>query len=157
RGARPFLADAPNAAVAQAAIAADSPGQDAALAFPHGRLRLGRPVHAAPPSGPLRDIPASNLQQGSHEPGQTQRVRFMERPSILETCDEIIRARLPNLLRLYLNPYVAKVCHCLNRYVQTTWPDATGEDYQSFLANSFDEALSGAIKLARYASADHPG
>jgi acetylornithine/succinyldiaminopimelate/putrescine aminotransferase len=51
-----------------------------------------------------------------------------------------------------LNPYLAQTCFCLDRYLQTTWPqpEDVREPYQSFLANSFDEALSGAIKLARY-------
>src|SRR5262249_10296817 len=39
-----------------------------------------------------------------------------------------------------------------SRYVETTWP-ASGGEHQSFLANSFDEAVSGAIKLARFACA----
>src|SRR5262249_55714412 len=39
-----------------------------------------------------------------------------------------------------------------SKYVQTTWlgPATRQTQHQSFLANSFDEALSGAIKLARY-------
>jgi len=53
-------------------------------------------------------------------------------------------------LRLYLNPYVAQTCLCLDRYVRATWPAEAAPAYQSFLANSFDEALSGAIKLSRY-------
>ena len=59
---------------------------------------------------------------------------------------------MPNLFRLYLNPYVAQTCFCLERYIQTTWhaQAENPESYQTFLANSFDEALSGAIKLARY-------
>jgi acetylornithine/succinyldiaminopimelate/putrescine aminotransferase len=66
----------------------------------------------------------------------------------------MLREQLPNLLRLYLNPYVTQVCFCLARYVQGTWgaPAAGDGEYQSFLANGFDEALSGAIKLARYAA-----
>jgi acetylornithine/succinyldiaminopimelate/putrescine aminotransferase len=72
------------------------------------------------------------------------------RHPVLETCEQILRGQLPNLLRLYLNPYVTQACFCLARYVQTTW-GATG-DYQTFLANGFDEALSGAIKLARYSA-----
>jgi acetylornithine/succinyldiaminopimelate/putrescine aminotransferase len=72
------------------------------------------------------------------------------RHPLADTYEQILREQLPNFLRLYLNPYVAQVCFCLARYVQTTW-DAAG-DYQTFLANSFDEALGGAIKLARYAA-----
>jgi acetylornithine/succinyldiaminopimelate/putrescine aminotransferase len=80
------------------------------------------------------------------------------RHPFLDTCDEIIRGELPNLFRLYLNPYVAQTCCCLARYVQTTWPTKadSAKAHQTFLANSFDEALSGAIKLARYA-ASQPG
>ena len=55
---------------------------------------------------------------------------------------------MPNLYRLYLNPFVAQTCFCLERYIHNTWP--TTETFQTFLANGFDEALSGAIKLARY-------
>src|SRR5262249_8314247 len=55
--------------------------------------------------------------------------------------------------RLYLNPYVTQTCFCLDRYVRTTWPRAEAGDWRSFLANGFDEALSGAIKLARYDAA----
>jgi acetylornithine/succinyldiaminopimelate/putrescine aminotransferase len=70
------------------------------------------------------------------------------RHPLMETVDQMLRDSVPNLLRLYLNPYVTQACLCLERYVQTTW-NAAGE-YQTFLANGFDEALSGAIKLARY-------
>ena len=72
----------------------------------------------------------------------------MYKPSLDETFQEIIRNQLPNFYRLYLNPYVAQTCFCLSEYVRTTWNQQ--QDYQTFLANSFDEALSGAIKLARY-------
>jgi acetylornithine/succinyldiaminopimelate/putrescine aminotransferase len=65
----------------------------------------------------------------------------------------MLREQLPNLFRLYLNPYVTQACLCMARYVATTWPEGQGELCQSFLANSFDEALSGAIKLARYSAA----
>jgi acetylornithine/succinyldiaminopimelate/putrescine aminotransferase len=68
----------------------------------------------------------------------------------------MLRDQVPNFFRLYLNPHVVQTCFCLSRYVQTTWPGrAAGADaYPSFLANSFDEALAGAIKLARYSGAD---
>jgi len=64
----------------------------------------------------------------------------------------MIRGKIPNFFRLYLNPYVVQTCYCLSKYVSDTWPRPTSTRpfYQSFLANSFDEALSGAIKLARY-------
>ncbi|HZY84310.1 MAG TPA: aminotransferase class III-fold pyridoxal phosphate-dependent enzyme [Gemmataceae bacterium] len=68
-----------------------------------------------------------------------------------ETCEQLLRERLPNLLRLYLSPYVTQTCFCLTRYVQSTWEARAGE-HQTFLANGFDEALGGAIKLARYAA-----
>ncbi len=81
-------------------------------------------------------------------------------PSLAETYEQILREREPNFLRLYLNPHVAQTCFCLDRYVRTTWPESaakvgrghlrTDEDWQSFLANGLEEALSGAIKLARY-------
>jgi acetylornithine/succinyldiaminopimelate/putrescine aminotransferase len=73
-------------------------------------------------------------------------------PSIAETCSRIIAEKLPNFFRLYLNPFVVQTCLCLSKYVQSTWPEgASGETgWQTFLANAFDEALSGAIKLARY-------
>jgi acetylornithine/succinyldiaminopimelate/putrescine aminotransferase len=76
------------------------------------------------------------------------------RHPLADTYEQILREQRPNLLRLYLNPYVAQTCFCLARYVQTTWSrnSAETEGYQSFLANSFDEALSGAIKLARYSA-----
>jgi acetylornithine/succinyldiaminopimelate/putrescine aminotransferase len=70
-------------------------------------------------------------------------------PPVSESYGQILREQLPNLFRLYLNPYVAQTCLCLARYVQRTWG---GGEYQSFLANSFDEALAGAIKLARYSA-----
>jgi acetylornithine/succinyldiaminopimelate/putrescine aminotransferase len=87
------------------------------------------------------------------------------RHPLTDTYEQILREQLPNLLRLYLNPYVTQTCFCLTRYVQSTWPpppalspsagkevrgNGRNEDYQTFLANGFDEALSGAIKLARY-------
>jgi acetylornithine/succinyldiaminopimelate/putrescine aminotransferase len=58
------------------------------------------------------------------------------------------REESPNLFRLYLNPHVVQACFCLERYAQSL--SNSSEPFQSFLANSFDEALSGAIKLARY-------
>lgn len=74
--------------------------------------------------------------------------------SFLDTCEQLIQQRTPNLFRLYLNPYLVQTCLCLSRYVQDTWHRKTLDkpSYQSFLANSFDEALSGAIKLARYSA-----
>ncbi|HEY7309041.1 MAG TPA: aminotransferase class III-fold pyridoxal phosphate-dependent enzyme [Gemmataceae bacterium] len=76
------------------------------------------------------------------------------RHPFLDTCDELVARRTPNLFRLHLNPHVVEACFCLNRYIQETWHSRNPEKppYQSFLANSFDEALSGAIKLARYAA-----
>jgi acetylornithine/succinyldiaminopimelate/putrescine aminotransferase len=71
---------------------------------------------------------------------------------LLETWDKIVADELPNFLRLYMSPYVVHTCLCLGRYVQETWYAQAERrpEFQSFLANSFDEALSGAIKLARF-------
>ena len=73
---------------------------------------------------------------------------------LTDTFELMLREQLPNFLRLYLNPYVAQTCFCLDRYAKTTWSDKTAvaQDHQSFLANSFDEAVSGAIKLTRYSA-----
>jgi acetylornithine/succinyldiaminopimelate/putrescine aminotransferase len=73
------------------------------------------------------------------------------RHPLIDTCEQILQEQLPNFLRLYLNPHVTEACYCLTRYVQTTWSGQPGGgEYQTFLANGFDEALGGAIKLARY-------
>jgi len=73
--------------------------------------------------------------------------------------EQMIRDEEPNFLRLFLNPYVAQTCFSLDRYISTTWTEpkpsdarkpAPPEDCQSFLANGLEEAVSGAIKLARY-------
>ncbi|HYV35717.1 MAG TPA: hypothetical protein VE988_08440, partial [Gemmataceae bacterium] len=75
-----------------------------------------------------------------------------ENQLFIETCEQLLREQTPNLMRLYLNPYVAQTCFCLERYVQSTWfvGSHPAEPFQSFLANGFDEAVSGAVKLARY-------
>ncbi|MEQ9406154.1 MAG: aminotransferase class III-fold pyridoxal phosphate-dependent enzyme [Fuerstiella sp.] len=72
--------------------------------------------------------------------------------SALETCQRIIEQQIPNLLRVYLNPWVTQSCLCLNQYAQRLLRPgaAVDEPCPSFLTNSCDEALSGAIKLARY-------
>lgn len=71
--------------------------------------------------------------------------------SVLETCDRIIRLKIPNLLRLYLNPFVAQTCVALSEIVHTAWPETRRFGPRpSFLANSGEEALSGALKLARF-------
>jgi len=71
--------------------------------------------------------------------------------SALQTCEQIIRLKIPNLLRLYLNPFVAQTCVALAEMVPALWPGLRDEGRRpSFLANSGEEALSGAIKLARY-------
>jgi acetylornithine/succinyldiaminopimelate/putrescine aminotransferase len=71
---------------------------------------------------------------------------------LFNTWDQIVENQLPNFLRLYMSPYVVHTCLCLCRYVQEIWYQGTapGPEFQSFLANSFDEALSGAVKLARF-------
>ncbi|MEZ6131883.1 MAG: aminotransferase class III-fold pyridoxal phosphate-dependent enzyme [Planctomycetaceae bacterium] len=70
----------------------------------------------------------------------------------LPTCEQMIAGQTPNLLRLHLNPWVAQTCVCLNHYAQTLafLPDPQSEDCPSFLTNSREEALSGALKLARF-------
>lgn len=71
--------------------------------------------------------------------------------SALQTCNQIIRLKIPNLLRLYLNPFVAQTCVALAEIVSEVWPATKSEGRRSsFLANSGEEALSGALKLARY-------
>jgi acetylornithine/succinyldiaminopimelate/putrescine aminotransferase len=74
------------------------------------------------------------------------------RHPLVETFEQMIRERIPNFFRLYLNPHVAQTCFCLSRLVRDIWY-ADIEDppvYQVFLANGFDEALSGAVKLVRF-------
>jgi acetylornithine/succinyldiaminopimelate/putrescine aminotransferase len=68
------------------------------------------------------------------------------------TCEQILAEQIPNFFRLYLNPYVVQTCYCLSRYVQAAWPSHSAEEgpCQSFLANSLAEAVSGAVKLARF-------
>jgi acetylornithine/succinyldiaminopimelate/putrescine aminotransferase len=66
----------------------------------------------------------------------------------------MLREQVPNFFRLYLNPFVVQACYCLSRYVESTWPTRPSPGVRpSFLANSFDEALAGAIKLARFSGA----
>jgi acetylornithine/succinyldiaminopimelate/putrescine aminotransferase len=76
------------------------------------------------------------------------------RHPLFDTWDEMIEGEIPNFLRLFLNPAVAQTCLCLERYVQNTWyaDEQPAPAQQTFLANGFDEALSGAIKLARFAA-----
>jgi acetylornithine/succinyldiaminopimelate/putrescine aminotransferase len=71
---------------------------------------------------------------------------------LLDTVEEMTQEQVPNFFRLYLNPYVTRACYCLDKIVRDTWcgyADETG--FQTFLANGFLEALSGAVKLARFA------
>jgi acetylornithine/succinyldiaminopimelate/putrescine aminotransferase len=83
---------------------------------------------------------------------------MQQSPSPIETLEQMLGEDEPNLMRLYLSPHVAQTCFCLDRYIRTTWPTplpasdraAEPEDCQSFLANGFEEALGGAIKLVRY-------
>ena len=70
--------------------------------------------------------------------------------SLGDTCEFLLRDRIPNLLRLYLNPHVAQACYCLTKFVEQCWPTAESDSFQVFLANSGEEGLSGAVKLARY-------
>ncbi|MCA9034772.1 MAG: aminotransferase class III-fold pyridoxal phosphate-dependent enzyme [Planctomycetaceae bacterium] len=71
--------------------------------------------------------------------------------SVLETCDCITRLKIPNLLRLYLNPWVTQSCVAISEMIQRRWPGSIlSGAFPSYLANSGEEALSGAVKLARY-------
>src|SRR5262245_50824227 len=72
------------------------------------------------------------------------------RPSIADTCSRIVQEQLPNLFRLYLNPYVGPASFWPGKDVQGPW--GREEPFQTFPRNGFDEALSGAIKLARYSA-----
>jgi acetylornithine/succinyldiaminopimelate/putrescine aminotransferase len=73
-------------------------------------------------------------------------------PTLLDTCEQMIHEQIPNLFRPFANPYVVQTCYCLSELVRMVWPShqSSAQPLQSFLANSLDEALSGAIKLARY-------
>ena len=73
-------------------------------------------------------------------------------PALADTCDLMISRQIPNLLRLYLNPYVVQASFCLTEAVAAAWPEQPAKQRQVFLANSEEEALSGAVKLARYAA-----
>jgi acetylornithine/succinyldiaminopimelate/putrescine aminotransferase len=73
------------------------------------------------------------------------------------TCRDLIDHRWPNFFRPWNNPFVVQACYCLSEYVRTTWHhwDQAPRHFQSFLANSLHEALSGAIKLLRYNDHHH--
>jgi acetylornithine/succinyldiaminopimelate/putrescine aminotransferase len=89
----------------------------------------------------------------SSTPASTaSRIPAIPGPLLAETCALIIEEKVPNFFRLWLNPFLAQVCYCLSRLVQARWKRDLPADagLQSFLATSFDEALSGAVKLARY-------
>jgi acetylornithine/succinyldiaminopimelate/putrescine aminotransferase len=75
----------------------------------------------------------------------------MDHP-LLKTLDQLVRQQTPNFFRLYLNPHVVQTCFCLGRLAREVWYGQAAEEpeFQTFLANSFDEALSGALKLARF-------
>ncbi len=80
----------------------------------------------------------------------------MANPFLAETFRRMLDEQMPNLFRLHISPFVAQTCLCLEHYVNTAWPAqdrVAAAELQSFLANSFDEALSGAVKLARYDAA----
>lgn len=77
---------------------------------------------------------------------------MIEPPKILDTCRQLIADQTPNFFRLYLNPYVAQACLCLETIVRQSWPEPnTQQDrWPTYLGNALDEVLSGACKLARY-------
>ena len=69
----------------------------------------------------------------------------------LQTCQQIVDSQLPNLFRLHLNPYVAQVCYCLSMMTDAHLRKRKRIDpNQVFLCNGYAEAVSGAIKLARF-------
>ena len=71
--------------------------------------------------------------------------------TLTNTIRQMLDGQIPNLLRLYLNPYVTQASYCLTQYIETIWPSQSElEKRQIFLSNSLEEALSGAVKLARY-------
>lgn len=73
-------------------------------------------------------------------------------PMLRQTLNRMIQEQIPNFLRLYPNPWVARTCLALSRMVATLWPGTRADgEFGVFLANSGDEALSGAIKLGRFA------
>lgn len=77
---------------------------------------------------------------------------MIEPPKILDTCRQLIAEQTPNFFRLYLNPYVAQACLCLETIVRQSWPEPnTQQDrWPTYLGNALEEVLSGACKLARY-------
>jgi acetylornithine/succinyldiaminopimelate/putrescine aminotransferase len=68
-----------------------------------------------------------------------------------ETIRDLLVRQTPNLFRLYLNSHAAGACVLLTQAVARTWGE-TADDWRVYLANGGDDALSGAIKLARYAN-----
>lgn len=72
------------------------------------------------------------------------------RSSLLDTCDELIEQSTPNLLRLYLNPWAACACVAFDHFARPHLQCEVETDVASFFANSTEEAICGAIKLARF-------
>ena len=71
--------------------------------------------------------------------------------ALLQMLEEMIREGTPNLLRLYRNPWVAQACLVLAELVRHLFSETVHlPRFPSFLANSGEEALSGALKLARF-------
>ena len=71
----------------------------------------------------------------------------------LKTCAELIERKAPNFLRVAFNPWVAQTCLVLDHYARQLLrfgEDDADQFCPSFLANSVDEAVSGAVKLARF-------
>ncbi len=67
------------------------------------------------------------------------------------TFAELIEHQIPNFFRLYANPWVAKTCLALSEYAHHGWHRGLrNAEHCVFLTNSGEEALSGAIKLARF-------
>lgn len=69
----------------------------------------------------------------------------------LQCCEEIVEQQVPNFLRLFVNPFVAGCCIGLSELSCMGFPSLRSSSIlPSFLANSGDDALSGAFKLARF-------
>lgn len=89
-------------------------------------------------------------------PLPTPAAREIRAPSLLQSCDQLIDSRTPNFLRLYLNPWVAQVCLCLEHLAAPLLKHSgqASERCPSYLCNSRHEALAGALKLVRYTQAN---
>jgi acetylornithine/succinyldiaminopimelate/putrescine aminotransferase len=103
-------------------------------------------------TGDLRNAPAAQNSrlQGSESDQQS---KCPLNSPLEEIILRLTSQAIPNLLRLHLSPHVAQACYLLDR-LAALWRETPGEQQslaagQVFLANSGEEALSGALKLTR--------